>query len=357
MAGGGALAGRGAAARSVLWTRGGQHRRAGLVLAVGLVAAGLACVLRFWLTPALAKSAAVPAVVSVQSSGSITTLLDFEPGQEGRPATPEPIPVTHSSITTADPIATEQARSQGADVSVTTTLDQIVTADGRLIAQTTMTLAARRDTQELADCCGTEISGAAVPVAGLGSPLRFPWFADEAPRSILDPNLLAPAELTFVGRDRVDGLQALKFQQATQATPLGTVPVPGALVGSEQPSVRLTRMRSANRTLWVDGTTGIILRSSERVRETLRDDEGGDVLTLLAMNLATTPEQDAAQASRARAEGRSVRLAHTNAPALLLAVGLGFVAWGATGLLVVARATRVSWHFPDEAATFDDLRY
>lgn len=332
------------------------YRRSAVLLGLGLVVGVLALGLRVWVTPVLARSPATPPVASFQTRGTITTLLDFEPGQAGQSPARDPIPVTHSMITTFDSAATKLAKAAGSDATVTNTVDQILTTDGRLIAQLNMRLAAQRDTQVLVDCCAVEVSGVRTPMAGFGSPLRFSWFTPLDARETFDPTLLSSVQLAYVGGERVGSFEALKFQQTTPATALGGVLVPGALVGSDLESVRLTRMRAVNRSLWVDPITGIILRASERVRETLRDNKGKDVLTLLAMNLASTPEQDSAQVALARAQGRPVRWSHTFGPIVGLFVGLGFFGCGGLGMLSAFRRSRVSWDFPDEAATFEDLR-
>ena len=111
-----------------------------------------------------------------------------------------------------------------------------------------------------------------------------------------------------------------------------------------------------NRTIWVDPTTGIILRKVERIREALRDSAGKDIVTLLAMTTSSTPEQVDAQVALAREEGRPVLWTYSYGPMLAVALGLVLLAVGLTGVIVRTRAARVEEDFPDELASFDDLR-
>ena len=333
----------------------GRRRLIVACLVLGVLLLVLAPVLRYVVTPLLAQSPQQSAPSSFTSSGSITTLVDLE--QEGtQEPNQAPVPVTRTLTTTPDGAASAQAQAEGADVAVTTTLDQMLTSDGRLVVESQYRLAADRATQQLADCCGVQVDGVEFSMAGAGSPLRLPWFTPPRTYPYLDTTLMAPADMAFIGRDRVDDLEAMKFQQSTGPTSVGTIPAPGALVGSEQPTVRLARTYSVNRTVWVDPTTGIILRTAERIRETLRDDDGKDVVVLLAMTLASTPEQESVQAAAAREQARPVLWAHSYGPAISLVLGGLLLVGAAVGVVLEVRARRVEEDFPDSLATFDDLR-
>ncbi len=327
-----------------------------LALAVGLLLLVAAPVLRHWVTPVLAQSPQVPGgdgVLTHVSTGTITELFDLETAES---QAIEPIPVTRTESTRGDAAGAEQAAQAGANAAVTDTTDRTVTGDGRLIAEQEYRLAADRRTQALVDCCGVQVGGVTVTMAGSGSPLRLPWFTPERAYPYFDLTLLAPAEMSFIGSEVVGGMTAMKFQQAATPTPIGTVRAPGALVGSPLPTVPLVRTHVVNRTIWVDPTTGIILRKVERIREALRDSTGKDIVTLLAMTTSSTPEQVDAQVAAAREEGRPVLWAHSYGPMLAVGLGLLLLLLGIVGVVVRTRAARVEQDFPDELASFDDLR-
>ncbi|HEX6886684.1 MAG TPA: porin PorA family protein [Candidatus Nanopelagicales bacterium] len=339
---------------------GSRRRRilARAALLLGLLLLVAAPILRFWVTPLLAQSPRLPGgggFVTATSTGTLTALFDLE-DPAGTPAVVTPIPITRTVTTRGDAAATQAAEAQGSNVAVTDSVDRVVTDDGRLVAETQFRLAADRHTQALLDCCGVQVSGTTVPMAGAGSPLRLPWFTPQATYPYFDPTLLTAVDLAPIGTDRVGDADALKFQQATAPTAVGTVQVPGRLVGSERPFVTLTRAHAVTRTLWVEPTTGIILRSAERIRDTLRDDAGRDVVTLATMTLASTPAAEAAAVATARAQAQPVLWAHAYGPALCVAASVLLLLLGIVLVVREVRAARVEQDFPDEWATFDDLK-
>jgi hypothetical protein len=327
-----------------------------LALALGVLLLVAAPVMRFWVTPVLAQSPVVPGgdgFLTHASTGTITTLFDLETAES---EAAEPIPVSRTESTRGDAAAAEQAAAAGANAAVTNTTDRTVTEDGRLIAESDYRLAADRNTQALVDCCGVQVGGVTVTMAGSGSPLRLPWFTPEQAYPYFDLTLLAPAEMSFIGQEEVGGMTAMKFQQAASPTPIGTVQAPGVLVGSRLPTVPLIRTHVVNRTIWADPTTGIILRKVERIREALRDSSGKDIVTLLAMTTSSTPETVDVQVALARQEGRPVLWVHSYGPMLAVALGVVLLVIGIVGVFVRTRAARVEEDFPDELASFDDLR-
>ncbi len=324
------------------------------ILAAGLLMLVAAPILRFAITPLLAQSPRVPGeqgYLNHVSTGTISTLFDLE-----EEVAAEPIAVTRTETSRGDEQAALAVVGEGLNVAVYSTLDRTVTADGRLIAEVSHRLAADRHSQALVDCCGAAVAGVSAPMAGAGSPLRLPWFTPEQPYPYFDVTLLGPVQMTYLGRDRVEDIDAMKFQQATPPTPVGTVLVPGRLVDSEQDTVGAERTYAATRTLWVDPTTGLILRRTERVREALRSSSGQDVLTLLAMTLSSTPEQVAAQVAAAHDQGRPVVLAHSVGPMTCAGAGLLLVLIGLVAMASQSRTKRALEDFPDTWASFDDLK-
>lgn len=333
-----------------------SRRSLRLAIAVGLVLLVSSPVLRFWVTPALAQSPVDPGDGTFQTfttTGSITSLFDLA---TQRDISDEVQAATRIISVRGDVDASRSAEGDGHNVAVVDTIERMVTDDGRLIHEATMRLATDRHTQALVDCCEVQVAGVSTAMAGSGSPLRLPWFTPARTYPYFDPTLLAAVPMAFIGTDELAGMPAWKFQQVTNPTAIGTVRAPGRLVDSEQETVPLTRTHAVTRTLWVDPTTGIILRKQERVRETLRDDVGRDIVALLAMDLASTPEQETAQRIQARGEGIPVRWAHTYGPATTLVSGALLLVGGLVGTALRTRQLRVQRDFPDEIASFEDLR-
>jgi hypothetical protein len=325
-------------------------------LGLGVILLVLAPVLRFWVTPALAQSPADPgggAFQTYTTTGPITALFDLGTQED---IAEDATQATKIISVRGDLEGSAAAREQGTNVAVVDTFERMVTEDGRLLHEASMRLAPDRRTQALVDCCDVRVSGVNPAMAGAGSPLRLPWFTPRSTYPYFDPTLLAAVPMAYVGTEEVGRIEALKFQQGTGSAEIGTVQAPGRLVDSEQATVPLTRTYAVTRTLWVDPTTGIVLRSNERIRETLRDDAGRDIITLLALTLDSTPEQEAAQAAQARREGIPVRWAHMYGPVMAMVAGALLLGFGLVGMATRSRARRLQADFPDELATFEDLR-
>ncbi len=327
-----------------------------VAFALGVTLVLTAPALVHWVTPLLAQSPRVPGAgepVTVTSSGTVTTLFDLETNASEQR---QPIRVTRTRTTIADEAGAQHAQEAGFNAAVIGATDSTVAEDGRVLASTQYRLAADRHTQALVDCCGAQVDGVPVTVRGAGSPLRLPWFTPDEPYPYFDLTARAAVELDPIGREEVEGIAALKFQSPESPIELGAVEVPGRLAGSQAATASLQRAYSVNRTLWVDPTTGVVLREVERVRQTLRDDNGRDVVTLVVMTTATTQEQVGIQVALARREARSILWAHGYGPVICLSLGLVLVLSGAIGWVVRTRAQRVAEEFPDELASFDDLR-
>lgn len=325
------------------------------VLAVlGLLCLLVAPVLRLVVAPYLAQWPVEPGregFLNHVSTGSVTGLLDLT-GEIQR----DPVPVTRSETTKGDAQASAQAAAQGLNVGLYHTISRVIGADQKVIREDNYQLAADRRTAALVDCCGAFVGGVVVPMAGAGYPLRFPALTRAAPYPYFDVNLLAAAQMDYLGREEAGGMAAMKFQQSTPPTPVGKLLVPGRLVGSAAAEVAAQRTYSATRTLWVDPVTGIILRKSERIRETLRDEAGKDAVVLYSAALVSTAEQTAAEVRQARAQGRPIRWAHTTGPVLLVLLGVGLLLAAAVITLTRRRDDRARADFPDDWASFDDLR-
>ena len=87
-----------------------------------------------------------------------------------------------------------------------------------------------------------------------------------------------------------------------------------------------------------------------------RDDAGKDVVVLLAMTLGTTPESEATQRALADEQGRPVLWAHSYGPLICWTLGGLLLLLGTVLTVMRARERRAQEDFPDELATFDDLR-
>lgn len=320
---------------------------------VGCLAIVAAVVLRLAIAPHVAQSPLLPGpagFVNHVSIGTVTALLDLETG-----VAREPIRVTRTETTRGDAAAAAQAAQLGFNVSVLDTISRVVGPDQKVIREDSYRMAPDRRSGALADCCGVYVGGVTVPMGGAGYPLRLPPLPQASTYPYFDVNLLAAVPMKYLGEDQAGGLPAMKFQQATPPTKAGRLVVPGRLVGAGDRPTTADRYYSATRTLWVDPVSGIVLRKSERTRETVRDASGRDVVTLYSAVLDSSAEQTAQSAAQARAAAAPIRWTRTLGPALLLTLGLGLLLAAWAGLMHARRMDQVLQDFPDRLASFDDI--
>lgn len=320
---------------------------------LGALAIVAAIVLRLAIAPLVAQSPVLPGpagFVNHVSIGTVTGLLDLETGVER-----EPIRVTRTETTRGDAAAAAQAALLGFNVSVLDTLTRVVGPEGKVIREDNYRMAPDRRSGALADCCGVFVGGVSVPMGGAGYPLRLPPLPQQGSYPFFDVNLLAAVPMKYLGSDQAGGITAMKFQQATPPTKAGRLVVPGKLVGAGDRPTTADRYYSATRTLWVDPTSGIILRKSERTRETVRDAKGRDVVTLYSAALDSSAEQTAESAAAARAAAAPIRWARTLGPALLAVLGVGLLLAAWAGFMHARRLDQLSVDFPDRWANFDDI--
>lgn len=325
-----------------------------VVAALGLLCLLAAPVLRFVVTPWLAQAPLLPGpdgFVTQVSTGRVNAVLDLNSGQ-----VTDPSAITQTATTRGDAAAALAARAQGHNVAVNATLTRTLDATGAILREENFRLAADRRSQALVDCCGVFVGGVAVATSGAGNPLRFPAFPSQATYPYFDTVLLTAAPMKFLGTAQLGGFASYKFQQATAPTAVGRVAVPGKLVGSKQATATGERMYAITRTVWVDPVTGIILRKTERIRETLRNSQGVDVLTLYSADLDNSAQQTIANIAAARSAGRGLRVTHGWAPLALLVSGALMIALTAFSAFRGQRSAELAREFTDEWADFDDIR-
>ncbi|MGV1003650.1 MAG: porin PorA family protein [Candidatus Nanopelagicales bacterium] len=325
-----------------------------LLAALGLLLLLLAPVLRLVVTAYFAQAPLSPGPEGFDtqvSTGTVTALLDLDGG-----LTTHPTKISQTVTTRADEAVAASARAAGYNVGVFSTLARTVDESGKVLREENLRLAADRRTQALVDCCGVFVGGVVVPMAGAGNPLRFPAFPARDTYPYFDTVLLTAAPMRFLGEDELNGSKVYKYQQATAPTAVGQVAVPGKLVGSRKETANGVRMYAGIRSVWVDPTTGIILRKAERIRETLRDSRGVGVLALYSADLDYTAEQTAANQALARAQGRPLRLSGFWAPAVLSGAGVLLLGWAGVAGFRRKREAELADDFTDEWASFDDVR-
>ncbi len=97
--------------------------------------------------------------------------------------------------------------------------------------------------------------------------------------------------------------------------------VPGQLVNSTEPSVKAERRYQNTRTMWVEPTSGIIVKGSEQQRQVLFGPDGKEGTVLLDATLTFNEETVKESVARADEARKKLTLISSTGPIVLLSVG------------------------------------
>lgn len=173
---------------------------------------------------------------------------------------------TYTSPRTGDLVATDDLRhtttvrgdvDRGSDdvavwqvFATTEDVAPSVDAADRVLDELQETVALDRRTARAVSCCGED-----PPHEGLT--LRFPLDAGPGPHDLWDPHLRAARPAAQARTDRVGGLDVAVYVQRVEPTPVASGGAQGTLV------------YAADREVWVEPATGLIVRVDENLRWTL----------------------------------------------------------------------------------------
>jgi hypothetical protein len=264
------------------------------------------------------------------SAGTATTLFD---------------PATLQSRSNVPLVGQERVR---ADVAASTGPDDrtvwdesqtISDSDGNLVQATTMRIPFDGHTSQMIDCCGANADGTPITDFSGINPLKFGFGTEQKTYQYFDKTLNKATPMEFKSVETVHGVECYKFVQVIPPTQIGTLEVPGNLVGSPDPSVQAPEFYANVRTVWVEPVTGVIVNGVEKQKQTLRGADGSDKLTLIEATIGFTDENVRLSAQQA-ADGKSqLGLVTTVIPVAGLVLGLVMLGLG-IWLLAGARRER-----------------
>lgn len=206
-------------------------------------------------------------------------------------------------------------------------------ADGTLIGTTTTVACLDRRTAEALDCVSESVDGQRVDVQGLT--VRFPNDTGRQDYPVWDATVQQSFPARFVGAEDLRGLQVYRFEQEVPAQVIGSVLVPGGLLGSPDAELPADAVHRATRSILVEPVSGVVVSTDENPVTQLRGPDGRPGAVLLSGTFRwseETVDEAFARAQEVRAEREVLRSA---------------VAWGAggaggalllLGALLVARA-------------------
>jgi Porin PorA len=265
------------------------------------------------------------------SAGTATTLFD---------------PATLTSNANVPLVGMERVRadvtaSTGADNRTVYDESQTVSrADGTLVVADTMRIPFNGTTSDMIDCCHGNVDG--TPIADYSgiNPLKFGFDTQKQTYLYFDRTINKATQMNFKDVETIDGVQVYKFVQTIPPTRIGTLEVPGNLIGSVAASVDAPEYYANVRTVWVEPVTGVIVKGSEQQLQTLRDVDGNDKVTLIAATLTFTPANVKASADAASSAASQIGLITTTIPIVGLVLGLVLLALGLWLILGASDARR-----------------
>lgn len=276
-------------------------RRMSLVLiALGAFLIVLAPMIRWYAYPRLA--------VAPANQRSITTLVG-ENATIFDIATLKEITTDLTTVVNTTGDASTPSKREGAVTYVNST--STTSADGVMRSRDVerMTFDARTG-MAVKDCCGDFIStttGEETPVIHEGLPAKFPFQTEKKSYPFWDAELRKATPIQYLETTQVEGIEVYKFAQTIPATQVGEMDVPLSVLGLEgDETVTAATMYSNVRTLWVEPETGVVIKRSEAVNQTL-DYDGQSRVTLTEV---VTGYDDATVKANADEYGGQANLLH-----------------------------------------------
>ena len=305
-----------------------MRRGIGIVLVgLGVFLLVLAALLKFSVVPAVAKAPLSPGedtggVTQTNQSGVAAKLFD--------PATlteRTDVPLTVTRYTRGDVPASQTDEAKSADLAVYDTFQRVEDNAGVVVLADTARFAFDRVSSQLSNCCGANVDGENVEMSGI-VPLKFPMFTQQQNYPYFDTSLNEGVEAVFQASESLEGITVYKFIVTVTPTQTGTLEVPGDLVGSPLPNFVAPRFYSNVLTLWVEPSTGAIVKGESAQVQTLRGPDNTDQVTIIDAVIGTTPEEVTSGVNYAQSQAALLTLLTSTIPLVALLVGVLFLILG-----------------------------
>ncbi|MGO4256218.1 DUF3068 domain-containing protein [Marmoricola sp. RAF53] len=180
-------------------------------------------------------------------------------------------------------------------------------------------------------CCGDFVStteGVETPVTHTGLPAKFPFQTEKKTYDFWDSTLLKSAPIKYQGTATVEGVDVYKFGQTLAPTAYETMDVPLSVLGLPgDETVTADRVYGVTRTLWVEPETGVILKRSEAVTETLNY-QGEPRVTLTKVTTGYDDKTVKKNADEYGSQANLLHLVRVTGPQIAFVLGLAMVIAG-----------------------------
>ncbi|TFV45958.1 DUF3068 domain-containing protein [Blastococcus sp. TF02A-35] len=295
-----------------------RRRAVGLgLLGFGALLLGAALAVRLFLEPTMVR-------LPLDQSGS-TTIADenasfFDQGklQQMRGYAEANV------VVQGDPKADEASEDVAVWVSGTT-----ITNENRMLITppTEQTWCLDRKTAESVSCDAAELNKESVDIEGLT--VTFPFGTEKRDYDVWNGNVGAAYPAEFVAEEELEGLTVYKFEQSIPEQVIDEREVPSAFAGGTGTgNVTADVVFSNERTLWVEPTSGLLVKVEETPSTVLRGPDGSTGVTILAAEFSPTDEAVAAKVKDAEETAGQITLVRSTVPWTLAGIGLVLVVAG-----------------------------
>jgi hypothetical protein len=297
-------------------------------LSVVLVALGaflivLAPMVRWYAYPRVAVAPAAQKSVTTLV-GPDATIFDISTFKE----------ITTDLTTVVNTIGDTKAADKcpGAVVYVNST--STTSSDGVMRSRDVERMTFDEHTSQAVPRCGgdfiSETEGVETPVRHEGLVAKFPFRTEKKTYDFWDGSLKEALPIKYEGTGTIEGVDVYKFEHSVEPTKIGVQEIPLNLLGLEgTENVTADSMYSVTRTLWVEPQTGVILKRSEQVLNTL-DYDGLPRLTLTDVDTQYDDKTVKANADKYGAQGLMLGLVRTTVPLASVLIGLFLLFLGMT---------------------------
>lgn len=242
-------------------------------------------------------------------------------------------------LTNVQRVKPDVEASEGANNrTVYESFSRVTDPAGTVVDAGTERIAFDGQTSKMIDCCDANENGEPIEDFSGNNPFKFPFGAEKKTYLYFDGTLGKATPMEYLGTEKVQGLSVYKYEQVIEPTQYAELEVPGSLVGQpDVATVKAGRFYANTRTVWVEPTTGIVVKGTEDQKQTLRGSDGTDKLTLLEAKLGFTDENTTNAVTKAKDGAASLKLISTTVPLVGL---IGGLVLGGLGLWMVLGAAR-----------------
>jgi hypothetical protein len=317
-----------------------MSRKSVVVFGLGVFFLVIAAALQFYAVPNLVKIPLSQEKTSVSEATDVTYLdysvLEIKTGQNLR--------------------ATREIRSDvdasSDDYVVFNEYLTVKNADtGKLVSASTDRVALDRHDAHAVNCCKESVESKPTEHSGLS--YTFPLGTEKKTYQYFDTTARKAFPMEYQGTEDLKGLSVYRFQQNVDEQVLSERAVPGSLIGRNEPLLTAQQVYSNTRTVWVEPTSGMIVKGQEEQLQVLRADGGPDT-TVLEAKVAFTEDNVAAGVKEAKSKRAEITMISKTLPTAALALGALLLLVGIVLMLVGRGRSAAGRRRADGAAHAED---